>query len=167
MNQQEKDMYRKGVSALIVNVNVEFLLVNLNSFEEKYFAVPGGGVEDGETLENAVYREIQEELSISKESLEYVGKSEKALLTVFKEPKISRNGKTYVGSERHFFGLRFIGNSDTIKLQESEVRNYRWVSFAELPNYLLFDNQLKDMQDKIEEIFRGIHNKKLNNNNHS
>ena len=160
-------MYRKGVSALIVNVNVEFLLVNLNSFEEKYFAVPGGGVEDGETLENAVYREIQEELSISKESLEYVGKSEKALLTVFKEPKISRNGKTYVGSERHFFGLRFIGNSDTIKLQESEVRNYRWVSFAELPNYLLFDNQLKDMQDKIEEIFRGIHNKKLNNNNHS
>jgi ADP-ribose pyrophosphatase YjhB (NUDIX family) len=53
-------MYRKGVSALIVNENNEFLLVNLESFEEKYFAVPGGGIERGETLENAVYREMRE-----------------------------------------------------------------------------------------------------------
>jgi ADP-ribose pyrophosphatase YjhB (NUDIX family) len=50
-------MYRKGVSALIINKNDEFLLVNLKSFEEKYFAIPGGGVEQGETLEDAVYRE--------------------------------------------------------------------------------------------------------------
>lgn len=162
MNQQERDMYRKGVSALIVNAAMEFLLVNLNSFEEKYFAVPGGGVEDEETLEKAVYREIQEEYSIPKESLEYVGKSKKSLLTVFKKPKISRDGKTYVGSERHFFGFRFVGKSDTIKLQESEIRNYRWVSYAELPKYLLFDSQLKDTQDKIKEIFRDIYVKRIN-----
>jgi len=64
-------MYRKGVSALIVNNNNEFLLVNLESFEDKYFAIPGGGIEQGETLENAVYREIYEELGIGKKSLQF------------------------------------------------------------------------------------------------
>lgn len=53
-------MHRKGVSALIINQNQEFLLVNLNSFEDKYFAIPGGGQEDGESLEDTVYREILE-----------------------------------------------------------------------------------------------------------
>ena len=47
-------MYRKGVSALIINKNKEFLLVNLESFREEFFAVPGGGIEQRETLENAV-----------------------------------------------------------------------------------------------------------------
>ncbi len=44
-------MYRKGVSALIVNKNQEFLLVNLESFEHRFFAVPGGGVVENEALE--------------------------------------------------------------------------------------------------------------------
>lgn len=68
-------MYRKGVSALIMNSNDEFLLVNLESFENKYFAVPGGGVEQGETFEDAVYREVHEELGIEKSSLRLAGKS--------------------------------------------------------------------------------------------
>jgi ADP-ribose pyrophosphatase YjhB (NUDIX family) len=52
-------MYRKGVAALIINDNQELLLVNLISFEEKYFAIHGGGSEKGESLEDTVYREIK------------------------------------------------------------------------------------------------------------
>ena len=43
-------MFRKGVSAIVINKKNEFLLVNLESFEDKYFAIPGGGVEQEETL---------------------------------------------------------------------------------------------------------------------
>jgi ADP-ribose pyrophosphatase YjhB (NUDIX family) len=68
-------MYRKGVSAIIINKKDEFLLVNLESFEDRYFAIPGGGVEQGETLENVVYREISEELNIEKKSLQFIGQS--------------------------------------------------------------------------------------------
>ena len=39
-------MYRKGVSALIINGKQEFLVVNLKSFEDKYFSIPGGGIEE-------------------------------------------------------------------------------------------------------------------------
>lgn len=145
-------MYRKGVSALIINNKEEFLLVNLNSFEEKYFAIPGGGIEDGETLEDSVYREINEELGIDKSLLEFIGEGKNPLLTTFKTPKI-KDGIEYQGSERYFFGFRFIGNDNDIKLQLEEVRMYKWVSFTDLNKYLLFDNQLGNTVERIEDIF--------------
>src|SRR3989344_3735359 len=146
-------MYRKGVSALIVNNKNEFLLVNLESFENKFFAVPGGGVEQGETLEDAVYREIYEELGIGKKTLQFVGQSNIPIRFKFKVIKMTRDGKNYEGSERYFFGFRFVGANNEINLQEGEVRAYKWVPFLELEEHLLFDNQLEETSAKIAEIF--------------
>ncbi|MEI6352507.1 MAG: NUDIX domain-containing protein [Candidatus Nomurabacteria bacterium] len=146
-------MYRKGVAAIIINKNQEFLLINLISFEEKYFAIPGGGSEDNESLEETVYREIKEELGIGKDSLELIGKSENPLCFKFAEIKLSRNGVEYEGSEKYYFGFKFIGEDSEIKLKEDEVRSYKWVSFSDLKDYLLFDEQLKDTEEKIKEIF--------------
>lgn len=146
-------MYRKGVSALIINEKHEFLLVNLISFEERYFAIPGGGVEPGEKLEEAAYREIKEELGIGPGSLELTGMSATPLRFAFKTPKISKEGQEYHGSERHFFGFRFVGTDNDIRLAQDEVRAYKWVSFSDLGAYLLFDNQLSDTTVKIREVF--------------
>jgi putative (di)nucleoside polyphosphate hydrolase len=149
-------MYRKGVSAFIINRKGEFLLVNLVSFEDKYFAIPGGGVKEGESLEDAVYREVQEELGIEKESLGYIGKSDTPVSFKFKVIKMTRDGKEYEGSERNFFGFLFIGNDNEINLQEDEVSSYKWVSFDNLDEHLLFDNQLEETLGKVIEIFPEI-----------
>lgn len=146
-------MYRKGVSALIINKKSEFLLVNLNSFEEQFFAIPGGGVEEGESLEDAVYREVREELGINAQSLELIGKGNMPLQFTFKTPKINKEGKEYIGSERYFFGFKFNGDDSEIQLQKEEVRKYKWVPFADLGKYLLFDNQLKETSEKLSELF--------------
>jgi ADP-ribose pyrophosphatase YjhB (NUDIX family) len=146
-------MYREGVSALILNNKDEFLLVNLCSFEEKFFAVPGGGVEPGESLEQAVNREIREELGLGKELLRLVGASNQPVSTTFKTPKMTKDGEEYVGSKRYFFGFIFTGSDDQIRLAEGEVRACRWVPFQELGQYLLFDNQLEDTVSKIVELF--------------
>ena len=143
-------MYRKGVSAIILNKNNEFLLVNLQSFKEEYFAVPGGGIDEGETFEDAVYREIQEELGLEKDSLALVGKSDEPVIFAF---KLNRGGVEYEGSERHFFGFQFTGNDEEIILQESEVRAYKWIPFNDLKDYLLFDKQLEETSEKIIELF--------------
>ena len=145
-------MYRKGVSALIINTSNEFLLVNLNSFEERFYAIPGGGGVEGESLEDAAYREIMEELGIKAESLELMGKDDTPLQFTFKTSKI-KNGVEIIGSQRYFFGFKFIGDDSEIKLQEDEVRAYKWVSFAELDKFLLFDNQLAETSEKIFELF--------------
>lgn len=146
-------MFRKGVSALIVNKKQEFLLVNLESFEPRFFAIPGGGLENNESLEDAAYREIEEEVGINKKSLEFIGQGEEPLQFKFKTIKLNRDGEVYEGSERYFFGFRFIGNDDEIKLQESEIRSYKWVSFNDLKDYLLFDNQLEETSEKLLELF--------------
>ena len=78
-------MYRKSVSALIRNKNQEFLLVNLKSFEERYFTIPGGGIHEEETLGEAVYREIKEEVNIDRDSLNLVGKSITVLINISTE----------------------------------------------------------------------------------
>jgi putative (di)nucleoside polyphosphate hydrolase len=149
-------MYRKGISVLIVNTKNEFLLVNLVSFEERYYAIPGGGIEIGETLKDAAYREIKEELYIDATSLELVGESTNSLKTTFKSPKIDKQGKEYIGSERYFFAFRFKGSDDEIQLAKDEVRAYRWVSFSDLDQFLLFDNQLQDTVEKIKELFGNL-----------
>ncbi len=146
-------MFRTGVSALITNDRSQFLLVNLESFAEKYFAVPGGGLEPGENLEDAVYREIFEELGIAKENLVLVGKSDKPVRVVFKEIVLARDGKEYAGQERFFLGFHYRGSNEQITLREGEVRKYAWVDMADLKDYLLFDNQLEETVAKISEIF--------------
>lgn len=148
-------MYRKGVSALIINSKSEFLLVNLQSFEEKYYAIPGGGIEKNETEEAAVYREINEELGISKTFLKLMSKSENPLRYKFKEIKI-REGKSYIGSERIFFGIEFTGLDENIQISKEEVRKYKWVSFENLKDYLLFECQLEDTMIRIKELFPSL-----------
>lgn len=145
--------YRKGVSALIRNKNQEFLLVNLVSFKEGYFAIPGGGMEEEESPEESVYREIQEEVGIEKKYLEFVGKSDTPVRFTF---KLIHGGKEYAGSERYFFGFNFLGKNTEIRLQTDEVRAYKWVPLARLNEYLLFNNQLVETLEKIKEIFSDL-----------
>jgi putative (di)nucleoside polyphosphate hydrolase len=149
-------MFRKGVSAIVINDKNEFLLVNLESFEDKYFAIPGGGVEQEETLKDAVYRELNEELGIKEEHLQIVGQSDIPLRFKFKVIKMNRDGIEYEGSERYFFGFRFIGDEKMIIPNPGEVRLYRWVAYDKLKNYLLFDHQLQETLEKIKEIFPNL-----------
>jgi len=146
-------MYRKGVSAIIINNQKEFLLVNLESFEDKYFAIPGGGIEKDESLRDAIYRELREELGLKKEHLQIVGQSNTPVRFKFDVIKMNRDGIEYEGSERYFFGFSFIGDDNDIELLDGEVRSYKWVTYDDLKNYLLFDNQLQETQEKIKEIF--------------
>ena len=149
----DKSIYRKGVAALILNSKNEFLLINLESFATHFFAILGGEIEENELLENAVYREIEEEVGINKNLLAFVGKSNTPLLFKFKTKKLYRDSIEYDGSERHFFGFKFVGSDKDIKLQEGEVRSYKWVGFEDLKDYLLFEDQLTDTIEKIREIF--------------
>ncbi len=152
-------MFRQGVSGLIANSRKEFLVVNLVSFEPKFFTVPGGGVERGETLKEAVYRELEEELGIRPEQLELVGQSDIPVRFRFQVIKMNRGGQDYQGSERYFFGFRFSGKDSEIKPEPAEVRSYRWVSYPNLKNYLLFESQLEDTTDKLFEIFPDLSSK--------
>ncbi len=140
----------------MLNSKNEILLVNLRSFDKQYYAIPGGGVDDEESLTEAIYRELKEELNIDKEALKEVGVAKKPLKLLFKTKKLRRDGIKYDGMERVFFGFRFIGDYSKIKCKEDEVREYKWIPFNNLDNYLLFENQLSETVEKLLELFPSL-----------
>lgn len=56
-------MNRKRVSAIII-LEGKILLIHRRRNDEEYFVFPGGGVENGEDLQQALSREVKEELSL-------------------------------------------------------------------------------------------------------
>jgi 8-oxo-dGTP diphosphatase len=71
--QKGKDYIGVGVGAVLLEEERILLLHRLKDPETGYWSLPGGGVELGETIENAIKRELKEELSIDIEILELLG----------------------------------------------------------------------------------------------
>lgn len=68
----KKNRPRAVVGVFIFNENDELFMMKTVQWGNKY-AVPGGGLENGETLEEAGIREVKEETNIDIKDLEYVG----------------------------------------------------------------------------------------------
>ena len=54
--------YRKGVNAVVVDSNNNFLIVQKQAYGDNQWDFPGGGLDDDETLEIGILRELKEEL---------------------------------------------------------------------------------------------------------
>jgi putative (di)nucleoside polyphosphate hydrolase len=152
--------YRKGVLGIIIDSDNNFLIVNLVTYNPNEWNFPGGGREKDETAENALCRELKEELNIDKEDLEILGMSKQPIKYDFPRAMIENNikhGRKYKGQIKEQFIVRFHG--DKIKIQEEEIVKYKWVSFGELQKYLIFKNQYETSKDAIEEFLENIYTK--------
>lgn len=58
----DKCLYRVSVKSLIIHKS-KILLVK--EWDDEWWSFPGGGIEHGESIQDALYREIHEELGIS------------------------------------------------------------------------------------------------------
>ncbi|MBD2020962.1 NUDIX domain-containing protein [Leptolyngbya sp. FACHB-36] len=73
MPQKGKDYIGVGVGAVIVEHDRILLLKRLKEPEAGCWSIQGGAVEFGETIENAIRREVKEELSVDCEILRLLG----------------------------------------------------------------------------------------------
>lgn len=129
----------------IIIQNNKLLVFHRFKDGEWYYAFVGGGVEEGETEEEAVIREMKEELSIDI-------KVDKLLFQQF----VSRNRKD-IGREHYFYLItEFSGTlelSGPEKERETEDNRYIpiWIPIDELGKY---ENLYpKEAKEKIIELF--------------
>ena len=68
------DFIGVGVGGVIINNKKEILLFLRNKSPEKnYWTIPGGSVEFGEKIEDAILREVYEEVGVSCEIIKFLG----------------------------------------------------------------------------------------------
>lgn len=126
--------YRLNVAAILRN-GAGKILIGERVDRPGSWQFPQGGVDEGETLAQALARELQEEISVAPAAY-------KILLSKGPYFYVFGNGKTvkgFQGKEQHYFLAEFTGDPGSIDVETEhpEFRAVRWVEPGEFePGWL-------------------------------
>ena len=93
----------------------------------EYYAIPGGGKEENETIEECVKREIEEEFSLNVELKDYLGKVE------------DDKNIGYIYSAKIVSGTLKLGGEELEHNKEENYYEVRKVKLSEIDNINLFE----------------------------
>lgn len=116
-----------GVKCVVYGDN-EVLMIR-NNYGTKLWTFPGGGIEKGETTEEAARREVMEEVGIALGDIKQIGQFEsdkqykKDTITVFAGEVIDKN----------------------FKITSGEILDGRWFSLSDLPQLSEYGKKMLDM----------------------
>jgi 8-oxo-dGTP pyrophosphatase MutT (NUDIX family) len=117
--------FRQKVRAVVVNDNGEFLLVRPHGYRDGEWTLAGGGVEQGETVHQAMRREIAEELGVAlEEDLEQLPVGNRFIYSA--EHKAKR-ALDHDGQDASMFLVR-LPSEVAIAMQAEEIAEVRWFS---------------------------------------
>ena len=126
------------VSAVIFNPENKILLCRSHKWDDK-FVIPGGHIETGESMEEALRREIKEETGLEIRNIELVSLKECIHSDSFHE-------------KRHFIFIDYTCRTDSSEVTlNEEAQEYRWVDLEkidELPMGGFTESLLKRLQDR-------------------
>ena len=127
---------RKRVTLFIVDVeNDKILMIHRRRDGEMYYVVPGGGVEAGETVIEAAYRETDEETGLVIELGELLWKRP------FSTP--TGNGTTidqmeYAYLITQFSGTPCLSGPEFDRQSDTNFYSLEWMAMAEFPNQVVY-----------------------------
>ena len=126
--------YRPAVGVMLIGPGARvFVGQRLDSTLEAW-QMPQGGIDEGETAEEAAWRELGEEVGTS--AARIVAQSRDWLTYDLPEELVGRLwGGRYRGQRQQWFAMRFTGSDADIDIAtpEPEFRAWRWVDATELP----------------------------------
>ena len=106
------------VGALIFNQEGQVLLLRSHKWRDKY-CIPGGHIELGETIEDALQREVKEETGLDIYDIEFASLQEFIFDGAFHE-------------KRHFIFIDFVCKTDSNDVVlNAESQEYVWVSLVD------------------------------------
>ena len=123
----------KDRAAGVIIQNGKVLLIHRIREDREYWVFPGGGVEENETIEEALDREMAEELSIVVQEKNFL----------FKIENVGRN-------EHHFLISRYegepkIGGPEAERMNDKNQYILTWVSVEQLNSINLFPDKAKEI----------------------
>jgi putative (di)nucleoside polyphosphate hydrolase len=132
----DREGYRPNVGIVLLNAHNEVFWgkrVGQHSWQ-----FPQGGIQHGESPEQAMFRELQEEVGLLPEHVQIIGRTRDWLRYDVPEEYLRRQNATrvhraaYRGQKQIWFLLRLVGLDSDIQLRASEHPEFdawRWVPF--------------------------------------
>ncbi len=127
----DKDGFRANVGIILCNEHNQVLWAQRARHDSWQF--PQGGIKSDETPEQAVFRELMEEVGLEEQHVEIIGKTSGWLR--YRLPKCYLrygNKPLCIGQKQRWFLLRFIGKEEDVKLdqyEKPEFDDWRWVDY--------------------------------------
>ena len=131
MNIEIKEGYRPNVAMVVVNSKNKVLICRRRNTQTWQF--PQGGIDSDEDITEAMYRELFEEVGLSKKDIDVLGES-KGTIT-YDIPLTLRSmvlGGKFKGQVQKWFLARIKNDDFKINLENEafpEFEEYEWVSY--------------------------------------
>jgi putative (di)nucleoside polyphosphate hydrolase len=136
----DSDGYRANVGIILTNDDGRLLLAG--RIGSKGWQFPQGGMIQGESAEDAMYRELQEEVGLEPDDVEILGSTGHWLRYRLPKKYVRRGSKPLcIGQKQRWFILKLTGPEDRLRFDRSESPEFdrwRWVDFWHPVNEVIY-----------------------------
>ncbi|HHQ13737.1 MAG TPA: RNA pyrophosphohydrolase [Chromatiales bacterium] len=133
MDSIDRQGFRANVGIILSDGNGALLLGG--RIRQRGWQFPQGGIQVDETPEQAMYRELHEEIGLRPEDVEVLACTRDWLRYRLPERYVRRNSHPVcIGQKQRWFLLRLVGDQAQVRLDQSELPEFdrwRWVQFWE------------------------------------
>ena len=126
--------YRKCVGMMILNSENKILVGRRLDHPSGFWQMPQGGIDDSEKPEEAVWREMMEEIGTNNAKLHKISLQWINYEIPEETLKHLPLGKTYIGQTQKWFIFHFTGNDKDINVETEnpEFSEWKWIKHSEL-----------------------------------
>ncbi len=144
------DRYRSAASLIVLRkVGESYQLLLLHKPRKKdSWQLPQGGVEEGETIEQAALRELQEEAGLS--GCTVIGHSKKVYQYDF-PPSFRRFRPDNVCGQRIEYIFALVPDGAEVKVDGKEINDHLWIDISDLTKHVRREEYLKLVRDLYNE----------------
>lgn len=139
-DQIDTDGYRANVGIILANDEGKLLLGG--RIGNRGWQFPQGGVHAGETAEEAMYRELHEEIGLTRHQVRILGVTDDWLRYRLPDRFIRKGSKPLcIGQKQRWFVLRILCEDDEVCLDVDgapEFDRWRWVDFWRPVNEVIY-----------------------------
>jgi putative (di)nucleoside polyphosphate hydrolase len=136
----DSDGFRANVGIILSNDEGKLLLAG--RIGNKGWQFPQGGMQEGESAEDAMFRELQEEVGLQKGDVEILGTTQDWLRYRLPEKFLRRGSNPLcIGQKQRWFILRLTGPDNRVRVDHSatpEFDRWRWVEFWRPVNEVIY-----------------------------
>ena len=129
---------RSGVGVVLLNKQNKVFVAKRIDNPKNFWQMPQGGVDKGESLLEAAYRELEEETNIT--NVKLIKEIEGTLTYELPAHLLGKIWKgKYKGQKQKWFLMRFLGlDSDiNIKTKNPEFIEWKWIEVEKLPGVIV------------------------------